>query len=177
MYILQATRTYTSCSTRRTKDQRVLRTTLLSLANLPSHGPPGQNFHASNWSFNIPWLGGWMCHVGVVGLDKDRQWKVKGVCACVWSNHLPLSCPNIKEYTLLKPNTLRKYQLIELTLQENAMLTLYGHTHWQKHKKLEVYKFSQQRLNHTTTHNHNTRKCSIEITTRYITLHSQPCGG
>jgi len=126
------------------KTRGCYRTTLLSSANLPSHGPPGQNFYASNQLFSIPWLGGWMCHMGVVGLDKDRQWKAKGtcvsmracVCTCVWSNHLPLSCPNIKEYTLLKPNTLRKYQLIELTLQENAMLALYGHTHWQKHKKL-----------------------------------------
>jgi len=60
--------TYTSCSIKRTKDQRVLRTTLLSLAHLPSHGLPGQNFCASNCLFSVPWPGGRTCHVGSVGL-------------------------------------------------------------------------------------------------------------
>ena len=86
----------------------------------------------------------------------DERQKVH-VYVCVWSKHLPLSCPNIKEYTLIKPNTLRKYQLIELTLQENAMLTLYGHTHWRSFRHTS---FPPQRLNYSTTHNHYTRKCS-----------------
>ena len=44
--------------------QRVLRTTLLSLARLLSRGPSGQNLYASNWLFNIPWPGGLACHMG-----------------------------------------------------------------------------------------------------------------
>jgi len=43
---------YTSCSTKRTEDQRALRTTLLSLAHLPSRCPPGQNFYTSNRLFS-----------------------------------------------------------------------------------------------------------------------------
>jgi hypothetical protein len=35
-------------------------------------------------------------------------------------NVLPLSCPSISEYMLLIPNTLRKYQDAELTLQTNT---------------------------------------------------------
>ena len=35
------------------------------------------------------------------------------------SDHLPLSCPRIKLYILRRPNTLRKYQDAELTLEGN----------------------------------------------------------
>ena len=62
---------YTLCSMRRTKDQRVFRTTLLSLAHLPvpSCGPPGQNFYAY-WLFSVPRPDGWTCHLEG-GLDKE----------------------------------------------------------------------------------------------------------
>jgi len=56
---------FTSCSIKRTKEQRVLWTMLLSLAHLQSHGPPGQNFKASNWLFSVPWPGRWKYGVRV----------------------------------------------------------------------------------------------------------------
>ena len=54
------------------------------------------------------------------------------------SIHLPLSCPKIREYTLLNPNTFRKYQLIELTLI--WIMTKYSHSSSIniKHRKSQV---------------------------------------
>ena len=42
--------------------------------------------------------------------------------------HSPLSCPKMREYALRKPDTLRKYQLMDLTLHK-VKNTNYGKDH------------------------------------------------
>ena len=73
MHTLHVTHTYTSCSTIKTRDQRVLGAMLLSLAHLLSCGPPGQiSMLLIGNSASRGQVGG--CFIwGVVGLDKDRR--------------------------------------------------------------------------------------------------------